>query len=1223
MANIIVSASTTNINVDTTTSTVDVSSTISNVLVGETTFVANNIVRAAISVTDTGGDGSLSYDEPTGVITYTGPSAAETRAHFSQGYGITFNSGTGVIETANAEVRGLFSNVAPITYDASTGVIGLEQTLDDLTLKKYQETVVADGTLGGNISLNINDGTIHQVTISGDITGITLANISTGGSATILLTQDGIGGSRIDTTTYPSNWTDWNFTNEFTELDVTAGNWNAINVLYDGAKYYATVITEVAPVTTTDAISQGNVDLNRYLKTAAYGPSQLLLTNFLDVTDGRSTSGITANTDGAVYQVQQPSVALDGAVGFNFTSKSVGQHDESTASGTNFTGQQNIYIGSGANFTKRQTWYRDGSGNLQKTAAPLTVQSSVVDGINILNQKEPTFGTMAGLGLGFLNNAGSGTQGATTDSAFLTFPATNMAGGANSIYHGSLSITNTGSAVLAPRTDNPHIHLTTVGENESSSDAANLRVSIGTTTTDADHLLYVNGKSKFVGNVNVTGEMNVTGNVEVSGNLNYRNVEDLYVRDQSITLNANAATNATVEIIANRPENTSTLLRWNETTDKWSFTNDGSTFYDIPTSTSDLAEGTNLYYTTARQNTDFDTRLATKSTSDLAEGTNLYYTDARFDTRLGTKSTSDLAEGTNLYYTTDRANSAIAAYTGTITNLTGNVTTTANMQANYFIATEEFIGDLEGAISEKGYNNSGAILSKGDAVYVNGYQGDQPNIALANAESAAHMPAVGIVKEDIGIGNTGQFVVSGTMNFASHGFTAGDELFVNGAGTLVTAAPTGENQLIQKIGKALGPNHILVQGAGRTNATPNLNDGKIFLGNASNQAVTAVFTDEANSAIGAYTGDMLSVEDIVANTLLTSNAITSQTTVLVEQQSNTSIGGIKSFEGGTTFTNFNTNQPALNVENGFLAIQASDETSNVFSIPRYVLGKLPDVPAVTASTVDDYGINSGTYDNATYAMPAAEEPTGVFVSTVNKRRAYAIPNYGISYTAEGATPHSTGTIQFGTDNSNVLVQAAQSFGPLAGQPAFLTAPTANGTITFRTIQTDILPSIPSIAPYNDAINFANSTVAYMDSKFNIGREDDGSSYNFPKTKGNEKNYLRLSGQSLEFVSAFGGLVHDQGTVIGDVTFDLNNGDIQKIETAGDITDLLFSNAPVGMRLKIIVKQGSSTGALTGSTNFLWAGGSKTLSTSTGDIDIINITYDGTNYFAELDKGYVA
>ena len=47
-----------------------------------------------------------------------------------------------------------------------------------------------------------------------------------------------------------------------------------------------------------------------------------------------------------------------------------------------------------------------------------------------------------------------------------------------------------------------------------------------------------------------------------------------------------------------------------------------------------VAESGNLYYTDARANSAFDTRLATKTTANLAENTNLYYTDARFDTRL-------------------------------------------------------------------------------------------------------------------------------------------------------------------------------------------------------------------------------------------------------------------------------------------------------------------------------------------------------------------------------------------------------------------------------------------------------------------------------------------------------------------------------------------------------------------------------------------------------------
>ena len=75
-----------------------------------------------------------------------------------------------------------------------------------------------------------------------------------------------------------------------------------------------------------------------------------------------------------------------------------------------------------------------------------------------------------------------------------------------------------------------------------------------------------------------------------------------------------------------------------------------------------LSEGSsNLYYTSARANADFDTRLATKSTTNLSEGTNLYYTDARFDTRFTSKDTGDLSEGSNLYFTNARADARITA----------------------------------------------------------------------------------------------------------------------------------------------------------------------------------------------------------------------------------------------------------------------------------------------------------------------------------------------------------------------------------------------------------------------------------------------------------------------------------------------------------------------------------------------------------------------------------
>lgn len=56
--------------------------------------------------------------------------------------------------------------------------------------------------------------------------------------------------------------------------------------------------------------------------------------------------------------------------------------------------------------------------------------------------------------------------------------------------------------------------------------------------------------------------------------------------------------------------------------------------------------------------------LSSFSTTDLSEGTNLYYTSARFDTAFGAKTTTDLAEGSNLYYTDERAQDAVGAMVG-------------------------------------------------------------------------------------------------------------------------------------------------------------------------------------------------------------------------------------------------------------------------------------------------------------------------------------------------------------------------------------------------------------------------------------------------------------------------------------------------------------------------------------------------------------------------------
>ena len=80
---------------------------------------ADSDAKNAISVTDAGGDGSLTYNPTTGVLTYTGPSASEVRAHITANKGVSITSGEINLDSAN--VKAMFSAAGDLTYNSSTG----------------------------------------------------------------------------------------------------------------------------------------------------------------------------------------------------------------------------------------------------------------------------------------------------------------------------------------------------------------------------------------------------------------------------------------------------------------------------------------------------------------------------------------------------------------------------------------------------------------------------------------------------------------------------------------------------------------------------------------------------------------------------------------------------------------------------------------------------------------------------------------------------------------------------------------------------------------------------------------------------------------------------------------------------------------------------------------------------------------------------------------------
>jgi len=159
------------------------------------------------------------------------------------------------------------------------------------------------------------------------------------------------------------------------------------------------------------------------------------------------------------------------------------------------------------------------------------------------------------------------------------------------------------------------------------------------------------------------------------------------------------------------------------------------------------------------------------------------------------------------------------------------------------IATR-YEGDINGAVLQQVLVKEPGGVSKGDAVFISGGTGDNPEVRKTRGDSISLMPALGIMKENAALNAIGECVTSGEITGLNlTGFTTGDELFVSStvAGGIQASAPTGEANLIQKIGKVIkGGNGgaLTVLGAFRTNATPNLNQGSIFIGNGSNQAST-------------------------------------------------------------------------------------------------------------------------------------------------------------------------------------------------------------------------------------------------------------------------------------------------------------------------------------------------------------------------------------------------
>ena len=100
-------------------------------------------------------------------------------------------------------------------------------------------------------------------------------------------------------------------------------------------------------------------------------------------------------------------------------------------------------------------------------------------------------------------------------------------------------------------------------------------------TLETDH---VDAVTMTTGTLVTTGDVTVGGNLKVSGSVTTVNTETVTIADNIIVLNSNEDSVPTEDagIEVERGSSTNVALAWDESEDRWRFTNDGATYYNIP-----------------------------------------------------------------------------------------------------------------------------------------------------------------------------------------------------------------------------------------------------------------------------------------------------------------------------------------------------------------------------------------------------------------------------------------------------------------------------------------------------------------------------------------------------------------------------------------------------------------------------------------------------------------
>jgi hypothetical protein len=169
------------------------------------------------------GDGAISYDNTTGVFTYTPPTAA--------GIGAL----TDIVNDTTPQLGGSLDVNGQSIVSVSNGNISITPNGTGQTVVKnieYNENIFALGTTGGTIAPNVANGNVQTITLNSALTINAFTSPVAGQSLTLIIN----GG-----TAYTSITSTMKFAGGIKTLTGTAGCVDILTVFYDGTNYWASL----------------------------------------------------------------------------------------------------------------------------------------------------------------------------------------------------------------------------------------------------------------------------------------------------------------------------------------------------------------------------------------------------------------------------------------------------------------------------------------------------------------------------------------------------------------------------------------------------------------------------------------------------------------------------------------------------------------------------------------------------------------------------------------------------------------------------------------------------------------------------------------------------------------------------------------------------------------------------------------------------------------------